>query len=251
MDLSSFITIIITGIVGPLLPAWLRKIAPFKPLNAKEYTYEMLDKRFSHLEKYYYISYILLATLITLVLTGIFNYIANVQMAKLQSFKYFITPDILFWFIPAFFLSLFISSLLLELLIKILFKQIYLELSLYHSLKFGYDSQKLLKPIVMIVFYVVLLLLLFGYNDHIRVTDNEFIIHSFFSLREKKYSFSQIKTIKNITSQEAKEKKLGFSNYEIDFNDGYKWNTIESFGDPNYKENMVLFIADKERLKIQ
>lgn len=153
-----------------------------------------------------------------------------------------------------FFLSFASSIILQAFLYKLILGRKFNRYVYSASSQAGFDLWRANVTISVLLLLVFMAIALLATNSYVKVTSNDLVINEPFSLRETRYGFVDISSIKQINHLDQSESNSMMEIYFVfDFTNGESWRTN------SYKENMIpedlhniiLFASEHSEKKIQ
>lgn len=115
----------------------------------------------------------------------------------------------------------------MEFIYKLILKDEYYLYNQYTNLKYGFDGEKIWRPMEIIITFCGIILFILGMNWYVRLDkDNNIEINELFSLKTHIYNITEISGIEYYDfyiTDKGVEKDI--KHYLVKMSDGYEWNT--------------------------
>jgi hypothetical protein len=183
----------------------------------------------------------------------IFGAISDFRFSKFANDGYLFLPDRMMWFGPAIFSGLGLSAFIFTAIQKPILKEKYNDYIAYSNLKYGYDSDKVIKILIKFLIVIVTGFFIFAINNFASFGTEKIVISNFFQLTESKYNYKDVARIKSVDKLIAPNGNIvSDKHYIIDFSDSNKWSSRQG-GDSDYDKDtdMIKFISAKTGLKLE
>ncbi len=183
----------------------------------------------------------------------IFGAISDFRFSNYADEGYLFLPDRMMWFVPAIFSGLGLSAFIFTAIQKPILKEKYNDYIAYSNLKYGYDSDRIIKILIKFLIILVTGFFIFAINNFASFGTEKIVISNFFQLTESKYEYKDVTNIKSIEKLIAPNGNIVIDkHYIIDFSDSNKWSSRQG-GDSNYEKDseMIKFISAKTGLDLK
>ena len=232
-------------VVFSLLQRW----APYKPPSESNLPpYEELRRKFLKWEQIYLIPFFIFSALFAIAWERLLSFFARLSYASLGASVFMYTPSPDFWWIPAIFLGILTATIPLTLLYKLVLGSDYEQYVIYSNLRVGFDSQKVVRLMAMIVGPVALIFSLLAMNCYTKFSGGEVTINRFLGVGEIIYPYSRISAIKSVSYFVAPNGDFKYRPYfSIEFDDGKRWTTGDGLHDPDPETDrrLIEFVSGK------
>jgi hypothetical protein len=238
-------------VVFSLLQRW----APYKPPSESNLPpYEELKRKFLKWEQLSLLPLFIFAGLFTIGWERLLSFFAGLSYASLGDSVFLYTPSPYYWWLPALFLGILTAAIPLTLLFKFLLGPDYGHYVLYGNLRVGFDSQKALRLMAVIIGPVALISSLLAMNCYTKFSDGEITINRFLGVGEIIYPYSRISAIKSVRYFKAPNGDIKERPYfSIEFDDGERWTTGDGLRDPDPETDrrLIEFVSGKRGKQLQ
>src|SRR5499433_1064916 len=232
-------------IVFSLLQRW----APFEPPSESNLPpYEELKRKFLKWEQLSLPPLFVFTALFAIAWERSLSFFAGLSYASLGDSVFVLTPSPDYWWLPSIFLGILTATIPLTLLFKFLLGPEYGQYVLYGNLRVGFDSQKVVGLMAMIVGPVALIFSLLAMNCYTKFSGGEITINRFLGVGEISYQYSRISGIKSVRYFKAPNGDIKERPYfSIEFDGGERWTTGDGLRDPDPETDrrLIEFVSGK------
>ena|GEM_PF-3204110 len=244
-SISVAVAVFAVIVVFSLLHRW----APYKPPSESNLPpYEELRRKFLKWEQIYLIPFFIFSALFAIAWERSLSFFAGLSYASLGDSVFLYTPSPDYWWLPSIFLGILTAAIPLTLLYKFLLGPDYEQYVIYGNLRVGFDSQKVVRLMAMIVGPVALIFSLLAMNCYTKFSGGEITINRFLGVGEISYQYSRISGIKSVRYFKAPNGDIKERPYfSIEFDGGERWTTGDGLRDPDPETDrrLIEFVSGK------
>jgi hypothetical protein len=157
-------------------------------------------------------------------------------------------PARIAWLLPAMFLGMLSAGPAVNAVLRRLLKNRYYEYVAYQNLRYGFDSEAIVKPFCLGFGGLVAVGVFVIANWYAIFTTTEIRLNPFFSIRERSFSYADVVSIKTAPAFVAPNgKTVQRREYVLQFSDSTSWNTKDEPSDAAEAQVRSLVHAVSER----